>query len=471
MRKKYGLKQLLAEVFLSFDLLIQLGATATLPPPTPLSPGTNSSPGETISTTTPTFSWTGVSGASRYGLYISKPPYGESNLVYQNENLTGTSFTIPSGYLVSGGQYRWNMTTFNSSGQNGSFSSPLYFQVASPAQSDLIIRNLTVNPNSGSGGSSATVSFTIYNQGSGTANASTTNIRINTSSTNVTTSDPLLTSISTPSISAGGSYNVSQTVTIPSNRPTGTNYIWVILDVNSTANQSNEDNDYGHVTFTVTATLPPPTPIYPGTSSSPGETISTTTPTFSWTGVSGASRYGLYISRYPYGPSNLIPLNFPNENLTGTSFTIPAGNLVSGEKYRWNMVSFDANGNESSVSNVLYFQVYISVNTPSAPVLIYPTSGETIFTTTPTLQWTPVSNADYYGVQIKDIERNSIVYSNENLVYNTTLSIPEGLLEYKMSYEWSVRSHNSAGWGSSSPSQRFVIGNPSFPEASIIRIS
>jgi hypothetical protein len=97
------------------------------------------------------------------------------------------------------------------------------------------------------------VSFTIKNQGSGTANASTTNIRINTSSSSVTPNDYLLASISIPSIPAGGIYNVNQPVTIPNGRPTGTNYIWVILDVNSTANQSNEQNDKAYTIFNVLA--------------------------------------------------------------------------------------------------------------------------------------------------------------------------------------------------------------------------
>ncbi|MEP9411767.1 MAG: hypothetical protein HRF42_10270 [Candidatus Brocadia sp.] len=121
-------------------------------------------------------------------------------------------------------------------------------QSGASEKSDLVIQNLTVSPNSGYAGSSATVSFTIYNQGGGTANPSTTNIRINTSSGNVTTSDPLLASISIPSIPAGGSYPVSQTVTIPGNQSSGTNYIWVILDVNArqtrAANQTTRQIRY-----------------------------------------------------------------------------------------------------------------------------------------------------------------------------------------------------------------------------------
>lgn len=81
--------------------------------PTPLSPGTSSEPGEKVTTTRPTFRWQGVSGASKYGLYVSKYPYGEANIVYQNENISGTatSFTIPKD-LEQGQKYRWNMRAF-----------------------------------------------------------------------------------------------------------------------------------------------------------------------------------------------------------------------------------------------------------------------------------------------------------------------------------------------------------------------
>lgn len=69
--------------------------------PTPTSPGSGSEPGPTISTLTPIFQWSGVSGADRYGLYISQYPYGSGYIVYENENISGssTSFNLPSGVL------------------------------------------------------------------------------------------------------------------------------------------------------------------------------------------------------------------------------------------------------------------------------------------------------------------------------------------------------------------------------------
>jgi len=181
-----------------------------------------------------------------------------------NDLLTYSWSTTGGSISGSGSTVKWTapstagtytVTCNVSDGKGGTASKGVNINVTSTtAQSDLIIQNLTVNPTSGAVGSNATVSFTIKNQGSGTANASTTNIRINTSSSGVTPNDYLLASISIPSIPAGGIYNVNQTVTIPSGRPTGTNYIWVILDVNSTANQSNETNDKAYTSFNVTST-------------------------------------------------------------------------------------------------------------------------------------------------------------------------------------------------------------------------
>jgi len=222
-------------------------------PPTPSSPGGINSPGPLINTLTPFFIWVGVNGATGYGLYIRD--ITTDTLVYPNSSGTtttpikGTSLTLPSGILVAGHNYRWGVTSFLNSFESAQ-SSVLYFQTKATL-SDLVVQNLAISPTSGSGGSNATVTFTVRNQGGGTASASTTNIRINTSSTNVVNKDPLLISLNTPSIAADGTQNVSQAVTIPSNRSAGNNFIWVILDTASTANQSNENNDRVNTTFTV----------------------------------------------------------------------------------------------------------------------------------------------------------------------------------------------------------------------------
>lgn len=105
------------------------------------------------------------------------------------------------------------------------------------------------------------------------------------------------------------------------------------------------------------STPSPPTATSPGTNSEPGAPINTTTPVFQWGASPDASTYSLFVSKFPYGSANIV---YSNTSLTGTSFTIPAGNLVNGEKYRWNMTASNASG-ESGISNTLYFNVAVTV--------------------------------------------------------------------------------------------------------------
>ena len=98
--------------------------------PTPLSPGINSESGEDILTLTPSLQWTRVSGADYYAIAISKYPYGSSNIVYNNQQVYGTSTTIPDGKLVAGEKYHWNMQAHNNAGWS-LISSTLYFSTPS----------------------------------------------------------------------------------------------------------------------------------------------------------------------------------------------------------------------------------------------------------------------------------------------------------------------------------------------------
>ena len=97
---------------------VKVTVTAPTQAPVHVSP----SNGATSVSLTPTFQWQAVSGATKYGLYVSKPPYGEANLVYENESVTGISLTLPSGILSEGITYRWNMRAGNAAGW-GPFSS------------------------------------------------------------------------------------------------------------------------------------------------------------------------------------------------------------------------------------------------------------------------------------------------------------------------------------------------------------
>lgn len=105
--------------------------------PTPVStitsPGTGSEPGEVIDTLTPALQWSSVSGADYYALTISKYPYDSGNIIYNPQQVTGTSHVVPSGILVAGERYRWNMQAHGPGGWSA-VSNTLYFQAPPPLQ-------------------------------------------------------------------------------------------------------------------------------------------------------------------------------------------------------------------------------------------------------------------------------------------------------------------------------------------------
>ena len=227
---------------------------AVLPGPTITSPGTASDTGWTVSTLTPTFEWNAVAGASRYSLNISKEPYGTGNIIYTNANLTGTSFTLPSGVLQNGVKYRWNMVTLNSAGQPGSVGNTLYFQAPAAVVQlpDLVVSALSVNRSSVTAGEEVTVTFTVTNQGAGSAPATPARIRLASGMT-ITPNDPLLAEVTVGALGSGQSQTLSRVVTIPSATAPSGYYMGVTANATGPVEESNPNNNQRVTPITVTA--------------------------------------------------------------------------------------------------------------------------------------------------------------------------------------------------------------------------
>ena len=226
---------------------------------------------------------------------------------------------------------------------------------------------MSVNPTTGLPGGHATVSVTLRNQGSGTASASTTRLRINLSSATVSTSDlPILADVNVPAIAPNGTYVSNTVVTIPANRPAGTNYIWATADVNSTANQSNESNDRGNAAFTV-QNVPDqldlivqnmsvnPTTGLPGSSATVSVTLRNQG---SGTASASTTRLRINLSSATVSTSDLpiladvnVPAIAPNGTyVSNTVVTIPA-NRPAGTDYIWATADAFNVANQSNQSN------------------------------------------------------------------------------------------------------------------------
>jgi len=206
-------------------------------------------------------------------------------------------------------------------------------------------------------------------------------------------------------------------------------------------------------------TLPPPTLVSPLNNS----TVATNTPIFRWNQVSNAEYYSLYISKSPYGPSNLV-FNSRKDygKIDGTSFTLPSGILTNGVTYRWNMRAYDSDG-WSSFSEALYFKTAKELSpdvTLPPPTLISPLNNSTVATNTPIFRWGQVSNAEYYSLYI-----SKPPYGPSNLVFNsrkdygkidgTSFTLPSGILENSVTYRWNMRAYDSDGWSSFSEALYF----------------
>ena len=169
-----------------------------------------------------------------------------------------TNYTVPGNY--SGTYYVWVILDVNSTaGQSAAteLNDRTNYQliVSAPGNSDLVAQSFSMSPNPVSPNGNLSISFNVRNQGNASANSSTTNVRINQSSSNVTTGDPLIATFNTPALATNASTNHSTNYTVPGNY-SGTYYVWVIVDAYSTAGQglTNELNDKTNYQLQVTAT-------------------------------------------------------------------------------------------------------------------------------------------------------------------------------------------------------------------------
>jgi hypothetical protein len=74
---------------------------------------------------TPFMDWTDVSGATTYRIQVATNN-SFTSIVYDNNSIATSQFTIPSGYLIGSTQYFWRVAAINSGGQ-GPYSSVFNF--------------------------------------------------------------------------------------------------------------------------------------------------------------------------------------------------------------------------------------------------------------------------------------------------------------------------------------------------------
>ncbi|MFA5010350.1 MAG: T9SS type A sorting domain-containing protein [Ignavibacteria bacterium] len=163
------------------------------------------------------------------------------------------------------------------------------------------------------------------------------------------------------------------------------------------------------------------------------------TPILDWSDISGAT-YNLQVSTNSGFTNNLVNLS----GLTSSQYQIPNGLLQLNTTYYWHVSSSNSNGTG------IYSESFnfTTLGVPNAPALLNPPNGSIGQILTPTLNWTEVTGAETYGMQVStDIGFSTTVIN----LYGLTASqyqITSGVLQYGTLYYWRVNAENMYGIGS-----------------------
>jgi len=191
----------------------------------------------------------------------------------------------------------------------------------------------------------------------------------------------------------------SQTALDDASVAPGVTYSYVVRATNSSGSTDSNAINVFVPSTSCSATLQPPTPLEPGSSSEPGIVIASTTPTLKWSSPGAADGYAVTIEQQLNGPYTSILTTDPSALIGGTSFNVPSGRLTDGN-YRWSVRAHGGSG-FTSPGGPLYFRV--AQSTPSCSLSCRATVASTagvnspvsfsaaIDTTcggTPAVQWT-----------------------------------------------------------------------------------
>jgi serine protease Do len=395
----------------------EYGSLVVLPGvPSLISPANES----VLTTLTPALSWTPVSGADSYGVWVGTGRIADDQYEILHQSVTGTSFTIPTGILAIDEEYTWSVDAHNPSGFSG-WSDDWHFSIA---QSTLPGVPTLVSPLNESvlTTTTPTLSWTpvsgadYYAVWVGTGRIADEQYKIWYQ--NVTT---------------------GTSVIVPAGKLTaGQQYTWEVCAHNSAGFGSW--SDAWHFS-TAKPTLTAPVLLSPDEKYDVWPSLDNYTISFNWFPVAGASSYTLWIGS---GLSGTESTNVYKKVTTGTSLSVSTNILLSGQIYTW------AVGVNDGAGNVVWsVDRHFSIVDETEPVLVYPTNYSTIYTN-PTMMWFSVTGADSYDFLL--YEGNSIVNNTPILrqtVYYAQYTLPAYMFTRGKTYCWYVFAYSGEyliGW-------------------------
>ena len=181
----------------------------------------------------------------------------------------------------------------------------------------------------------------------------------------------------------------------------------------------------------------------PGTAAA---TLSTLTPTLSWTAVPDATKYEVRI----WVAAATTPPYLIDNVLAATSYTVPSGTLTPGVEYAWTVMAGNSLGWSAQLTapgSTYPPKFTTQITVLAAPGLLSPATFAVLPALTPTLSWTAVRGATKYDVIIWVGTDTTQSYLVNEVVTATSYTIPSGVLTTGVLYGWTVMAGNSFGWG------------------------
>jgi uncharacterized protein YkwD/predicted phage tail protein len=444
---------------------------------------TITAPAASTTSTTPTFAWTAVAGATQYDLWVNNLTTGQSQVI-RDQTLTTNSFTpltpLPAGNYqamvrasTAAGTSAWSaaytftitapaVPAFTAPTGSTTNLTPTFAWTASTdaARYDLVVDNLTTSqwqiirqqnlttnaftPASSLPTGAYEAWVRAFNNAGNTAGWSAIlNFTMALPAAPTPTGPAAVITTTTPTFTWTASAGATQYDVVAANLTTGQGQVFRQI-VTATSYTPASAIPRGQYTYWVRAgnsagafgpwsagysvlidTTAPPIPTFTG----PASTTSNVLPTFAWTG-SAAARYDLCVCNQITGQT---PIR--QQNLTTNSFT-PTTALPVGSYVAW-VRAFDGT-NQTRGWSASY---YVTVTAPAMPVLLSPTGFSS--NTMPTFTWTAVADAVRYDLSVNNLTTGQIqVIRQQTLATNSYTPLtgrPAG------SYCFWVRAFNANG--------------------------
>jgi hypothetical protein len=172
-------------------------------------------------------------------------------------------------------------------------------------------------------------------------------------------------------------------------------------------------------------------------SPSNGATNQSLTPLLDWGDVTGATSYTAQVSTN----SNFSTTVVNQSGLTSSQYTIPGG-LSNNTLYYWRANATNTSST-SPWSSVWSFTTLTGGGGLSAPNLLSPANGATNQPLTPALDWSDVTGATSYTVQVSTNSNFSTTVVNQSGLTTSQYAVPSGLSNNTL-YYWRANATNGS---------------------------